>query len=186
MDFLETVEDICADFRERKIQFGIIGGLALALHGIQRTTSDIDFLILLEETDIAGEVLVQKGYQCVFQNKHVSHYENPDTLLSRLDILHAAKPASRTLLKQLVYIKFLGRDVVPVVSIEGLIGLKVQAFTNDSERMLGDLADIKLLCESAASDEKVLNWKEIESYLSLFRRQDLLTDIKDWYERGTK
>ena len=60
-----------------------------------------------------------------------------------------------------------------VVSTEGLIGLKIQAFVNNPRRTQ-DLEDIKALI---AANRQALNMEEVREYFRLFNREALLEEI---------
>lgn len=40
--------NVVKEFKKNKIQFAVVGGFALALHGLVRATMDIDFIIKLD------------------------------------------------------------------------------------------------------------------------------------------
>ena len=60
-----------------------------------------------------------------------------------------------------------------VVSTEGLIGLKIQAFVNNPRRTQ-DLEDIKALI---AANRQALKMDEVREYFRLFNREALLEEI---------
>ena len=60
-----------------------------------------------------------------------------------------------------------------VVSTEGLIGLKIQAFVNNPRRTQ-DLEDIKALI---AANRQALNMEEVREYFRLFNLEALLEEI---------
>jgi hypothetical protein len=62
---------------------------------------------------------------------------------------------------------------VRVVSTEGLIGLKIQAFVNNPRRTQ-DLEDIKALI---AANRQALKMDEVRDYFRLFNREALLEEI---------
>lgn len=62
----------------------------------------------------------------------------------------------------------------PTISLEGLIGLKIQAYTDDPVRRLRDLTD---MMELIKINRDRLDLDEIRSYFRLFERENLLDDI---------
>ncbi len=62
----------------------------MALRGLQRTTVDLDFILVLVDMGRADLVLRALGYARVFHSQNVSHYESPDLVWGRIDILHAS------------------------------------------------------------------------------------------------
>lgn len=70
---------------------------------------------------------------------------------------------------------------VPVVQIEDIVGLKVQAAVNDRKRSALDWADIRLLIERCADTGNQPNWDLIADYLEIFHLEYKLTEMKEWY-----
>lgn len=182
MDFIKVVQEVCGGLETGEVEYAIIGGLAMALQGVQRSTLDLDLLILARDLDKTDALLTSLGYIREFHNQNVSHYQHGDASFGRIDFLHARRSSTQTLLKSCDQIPYLNNAKVNVVRVEGLIGLKVQALVNDPDRELSDLSDIKLLCEQCAFAQKPLDWVEVESYLALFDKQDLLIDFRNWYD----
>ena len=60
----------------------------------------------------------------------------------------------------------------------GIIGLKVQALSNDPERERGDLADIELLTERYSRE---IDWERVRGYFALFDRLELYDEIRNKY-----
>jgi len=60
MTFLET---ICQAFNKKGVDYALVGGHAVALHGAVRGTVDIDFVIKWEEKTLLGveQILQQQG-----------------------------------------------------------------------------------------------------------------------------
>ncbi len=73
--------------------------------------------------------------------------------------------------------------LVPVLQIEDLIGLKVQAATNDPARAPGDWSDIFRLVIHAADSGRPLEWGLVADYLAIFGCDPRLTELKALYER---
>lgn len=136
-----------------KIDYAVVGGVALALHGVARGTMDLDLVIRLSLHDFEKieEVLLELGFQSripvdakmVFQfrkeyieNKNLLAWSfyNPKLPYEILDIL---------LIHDLKKIKTKKIDVlnykINVASIENLIAMKKQAGREQ------DLEDIKML-----------------------------------------
>ena len=70
---------------------------------------------------------------------------------------------------------------IPTVQIEDIIGLKIQALSNDPTRALSDWSDIHLLVQHTARTEQPLDWPRIQDYLSLFGLDSKLADLKQIY-----
>lgn len=61
-NFVRTLRAIDSICKKNKIRYALIGGLALAAHGFQRFTQDIDITLLvnLEEINKIGKLLLQE------------------------------------------------------------------------------------------------------------------------------
>ena len=70
---------------------------------------------------------------------------------------------------------------LPVVQIEDIVGLKVQAAKNDPVRGMQDWADIETMMKEARRLNNAPDWELLQSYLSLFQQEDRLAWLKNWY-----
>jgi len=138
MDFQKIVDEVVTKLDEAGIRYALIGGFAMALRGIQRATIDLDFILMLEDLDRADEILQQAGYQRGFRNENVSHYTADENWLGRIDILHAFRGPTLSMLDRAERIPLTPNINIPVVQIEDLIGLKIQAACTDSLRHASD------------------------------------------------
>ncbi|MDD5563810.1 MAG: nucleotidyltransferase, partial [Thermoanaerobaculaceae bacterium] len=72
---------------------------------------------------------------------------------------------------------------IPVVEVEDLIGLKVQALVNDPDRRRGELVDIRALLEASAARGTKLDLGRVREYFALFGEQreldGLMTGLED-------
>lgn len=147
----------------------LIGGLALAAHQVIRATQDIDFLVAGDHADRLHEVLTSLDYSCIHRSEDAANYVRGD---EGLDLLYAHRPVARQLLEDAE-----ARDTpmgrVRVVSAEGLIAFKLQAWVNDPSRTR-DLEDIKSLLRAGAD---ALDMDEISAYFVLFDQEALLEEL---------
>jgi hypothetical protein len=160
------ITEVVAALGSQGVPFAVIGGLALSAHGVIRATADVD---LLAPAAMAGEIdaIASKlGYRCLHRSTDAANYLRND---ERLDLLLASRPGALRLLAAAVPRATLYGEI-PVVSAEGLIGFKVQAWVNDRRRGQ-DIEDIRKLLSVNAD---VLNMAEIREYFSLFDREPLL------------
>ena len=68
--------------------------------------------------------------------------------------------------------------MIPVLSPEDIIGLKVQAIANDAQRETADIYDMRLLLEYQLQRKRLIDWELLGEYFSLFNKQALLTTLK--------
>lgn len=151
------------------LQFALIGGIALASYKVIRATQDIDLLVDAADGDAIDRLLVKLGYQCIHRSVDAANYVRND---ERVDILYAARPVARRLLSAAVR-----QDTtfgsLGVISAEGLIGFKLQAFVNNPKRVR-DMEDIRALLRA---NSNTLNMDEIREYFQLFGRAALLEEM---------
>jgi predicted nucleotidyltransferase len=182
MNFESVLRSIVEAFDEKDIQFALIGGLAMALRGVQRATLDVDFILMLDRLDEAASILSRYGYVCRFKSENVSHFENPNADWGRVDILHAFRTPSLGMLKRAERLSFGDKLSIPVVQLEDLIGLKIQALTNDPTRRIRDWQDIHMLLQMAGSQNDSVDWELIGDYLSIFGLDDKLDELREAYD----
>lgn len=184
MNFTKTLPKLICSFDRENLHYALIGGLAMALHGVQRTTLDADFILLADEIDRADGVLSGLGYSLKFQSENVSHYfsENPE--LGRVDLLHAFRPATLGMLKRAKRINLTSHCLIPIVNLEDLVGLKVQAAFNDPSRSDSDWSDINQLIRHASQSGWEIDWELIGDYLSLFDLSEKLSELQQLYGKA--
>lgn len=178
MNFTLTLPKLIRHFDNEKLNYALIGGLAMAMRGVQRSTLDADFILLAEDLEHANSILCEMGYERKFHSENVSHYlsENPE--LGRVDLLHAFRSATLGMLKRSQRIKLTDDCLIPVVHLEDLVGLKVQAACNDPRRAQSDWADIHRLILHAGQSGDIVDWELINDYLSLFNQSEKLEQLK--------
>ena len=147
----------------------LIGGLALAAHRVPRATQDIDFLVDADDAETLHKLLIEHGYQCLHRSEDAANYLRGD---EGLDVLYAHRVAARRLL-QAAQPRDTGLGRVRVISAEGLIGFKLQAYVNNPKRTQ-DLEDIRALLRA---NRKALNIGEVQEYFRLFEREALFNEL---------
>ncbi len=168
VNFLQSLPAIVSQFDAAGIRYALIGGLAMAARGVQRATLDADFILLLDDLERADAILNSLGYRREFHSENVSHYVAPDPALGRIDLLHAFRRPALGMLDRAERLELLPGLPVPVVAIEDLVGLKIQAAANDPARHRSDWNDIEQLVEHAGRNRIALDWELLADYLALF------------------
>lgn len=166
---VEQIKEALAAFSAIKHPPALIGGLALAAHQVIRATEDVDFLVDADDADPLHEKLTGLGYTCIHRSEDAANYIRGD---EGLDLLYAHRRIARRLLARAE-----PRDTVMgrlrVISAEGLIAFKLQAYVNDASR-LRDLDDMRALLRRHRA---TLNMAELREYFALFDRQALLDEL---------
>jgi predicted nucleotidyltransferase len=167
----QQVEEVAAALGEAGVPFALIGGLALAVHHVVRGTTDVDLLADSDSADAVDQVAAKLGYHARHRSPDVLNYLRGD---QRLDILLAGRHISRQLLREARVFQT-GFGALPVVSVEGIIGFKLQALANDPRR-LQDMDDIRKLI---AANKRSIDIARLKSYFELFDREQLLQELLD-------
>ncbi len=66
---------------------------------------------------------------------------------------------------------------IPVVSLEDIIGLKIQASVNDPSRYYTDWSDIHAILAHCRTHTLPVDWDLLADYLALFDLQSKLPDL---------
>jgi hypothetical protein len=178
MNFPEVLAAFSGRLDAGHVRYALIGGMAMALRGVQRATMDLDFILMLEDLGKADRILDELGYRREFHSENVSHYRHPEDAWGRIDILHAFRGPSLAMLRRAERLPVGAGLTLPVATTEDIIGLKIQAIANDPARAIADWHDIGLLVAAAREQRLALDWELLEDYLRLFHFEDKLTDLK--------
>ena len=147
----------------------LIGGLAVIAHQVIRATKDVDFLVEAEAAGTVHDALLELGCQCIYRSEEAANYVRTT---EGLDLLFAHRPLARRLLAQASERETpMGR--MRIISVEGLIGFKLQGFVNDASRTR-DLDDIRALLKLHRNS---LDMDELREYFALFNRPELLNEL---------
>jgi predicted nucleotidyltransferase len=177
MDFKTVISSLLKSFSEYRIRYGLMGGFAMGLWGVARTTSDLDFLVDRKDLEKVDAVMKKLGYECRFRSENVSQYVSQLRLFGEVDYLHAFRSASIGMLERAVEKEIFGGELkIKVVRPEDLIGLKLQAVKNDPSRKEIDMADIKAL---VSARKEPLDWPQIRSYSETLDAEDLLKELQE-------
>ena len=149
----------------------LIGGLAVVVHQVVRATQDVDFLLEAEAADKVHAALVLLGYQCLHRSKDAANYVRGT---EGLDLLYAHRPLARQLLSQAKE-RETPLGCLRVISVEGLIGFKLQGYVNDPTRTR-DLDDIRALWRVNRTS---LDRVQLQEYFALFNQQQLFNELNE-------
>jgi hypothetical protein len=165
----QQISEALSMFARNSTEPALIGGLAVVAHQVVRATQDVDFLVEAEAADKIHSALLDLGYQCLYRSQDAANYVRG---AEGLDLLYAHRPLARRLLRQASERETpMGR--LRVISVEGLIGFKLQGFVNDATRTR-DLDDIRALLKTHRTS---LNMDELREYFALFNKPDLLHEL---------
>jgi len=179
----ETLIHLDDFFQEQKVGYAVIGGIAVILHGLQRTTQDVDVTIAAEVEQLKpiAEKILQK-----FKPKK----QNPVEFFQRyfvlpvidtttdvgIDISAGLGGFDKHVLRRSVKQSFAGR-MIPCCSIEDLIIYKITANRNR------DISDVEFFFKLHRDelDTKYL-LKIAKSFVEL-ERSDVLENLNKYLAR---
>ena len=146
----DTLRSLARRLPEEQIEYTIIGGMALALHGFVRPTQDIDLLMTPEGLDRFHERLVGRGYVPVFSGAR-KHFRDAATGV-KVEVITTGEYPGDGKPKAVIFPDPVDVSVevgdLHVVRIETLIELKLASGLSADHRMLRDLADVQQLIET--------------------------------------
>jgi hypothetical protein len=147
---LDEFKIITEALNDAKIEYAVCGGLAMAIHGIARTTIDIDLLVLAEDVDKIFEIAKTKGFDVEglplhfdVEIRRVSKVDQQLKQLITLDLLSVSE-SIRDVWESRREVSW-EHGTTFVVSRDGLVKMKALAGRKQ------DLADIEKL--RGAEDE---------------------------------
>ena len=181
MDFKAVLSLLLKKFDENTIDYALIGGFALGVWGVGRTTVDLDFLVRHDEREKIDTIMNELGYECHYRTENVSQYLSPLNIFGEVDFLHAFREASLEMLKRAEEKEiFGGSPKIKVVRPEDLIGLKLQSIRNNPEREKQDMMDIESLL---SIHSEYLDWSLVQSYFKLFEMEERYIQLLKWKKK---
>lgn len=181
MDILKVLNIISREFEKHELHYAVIGGVALNALGLARSTVDLDFLVLAEDTPKLQKILEQLSYNCVYKSQNVSQYTSSSSEMGEIDVLHAFRSASLKMLKRAKKVYLFNNSInIYVLCPEDIVGLKLQAMMNDDSRKERELSDIQLLMEHFNT---TFDWDIVKEYFNIFEQKKLFEKLKKRYEK---
>ena len=162
--------------QKRSVDSALVGGVALAAHGVVRGTRDLDFLVPAEQEPAVHEVMQELGFEVLARGASVSSYVLEHL---RVDFLLARREYGRRMLERAGQVSLARHLAVKVVQVEDLIALKLQALVSDPRRGR-DRADVEALLRSAAA---TVNMDQVRDYARAIGAERELDEILDIVRR---
>ena len=137
-------EEIFRELNRRRIDYVVVGGVAVVMHGVVRLTADLDLMLHLDEKNLGKfvEVMNELGYRPKVpvkaeslidpenrkmwfeeKNMRVFSFYHPKKGIMLIDIFINEPVPYNKISKDAVKMK-MGNLLIPTVSIEDLIKLK--------------------------------------------------------------
>ncbi len=144
MHFETVLKHLLELFKEKEVEYALIGGVGLGLLGIQRATVDLDFMILIKDIGLVDKYMLSHGYSCLVKNDEFGSYLSKNPILGRVDFMFANTGMGQKMLKRSLLKTYSDElSQVAVLQPEDIIGLKLLALTNNKKRFGKDALDIK-------------------------------------------
>jgi len=162
-----VLREVVTLLRGADVAHALIGGIAVGLHGYARATADIDLLVDGARRDDVIELMTGAGFKLAVATEEVLHFSGPVPV----DMLLARRETTRRMLDDATPEPATG---TMLLRVEDIIGLKIQAFSNNPARKWHDQADIAALLQS----NPTLDWLRVQRYAAMFGVQDLMEEIR--------
>jgi len=176
LDFKLVLEKLLMNFCKEDVQYALIGGFALGLWGVGRATVDIDFLVKRDDMEKINKIMHSFCYECKYKTENVAQYISPLNLFGEVDFLLAFRELSLKMLKSADEKWVFNNTLkVRVLKPEDIVGLKLQAISNDHSRERIDIADIESILNI---NKEGINWNLVEKYFKLFKMESLYKKIR--------
>jgi len=176
MNLKEVLKILIYRFQKDNIDFVLAGGLALSTMGIFRFTKDIDFLVYEKSKGKIDDIMTDLGYKKQeFSNEEIFSYLSPLKVLGQVDYLFARRKYTRAMMLRAKKCPVFdsGFDVNTLLP-EDLIGLKIQAISNDPKnRFVVDSMDIRRILQTKINE---IDIELVKEYFKLFDKEDLLNE----------
>lgn len=159
MNFSSVLQTVTDFLDAQGARYAVIGGVALVMYGLPRTTVDLDLVVDFSIQDDLIRWLEGWGYRTLHRSSGYSNHSHPDTDWGDLDFVYVRGDTAEKLFAGCRRAKGPGGQEVPVPSPEHLVALKVVALKNDPDRAFRDQEDLRFLIHLPGVDQK-----EVRSY----------------------
>ena len=159
MNFASVLQRVTDFLETQKARYAVIGGVALVMYGLPRTTLDLDLVVDFTVQDTLIQWLEAQGYRTVHRSAGYSNHSHSDSDWGDLDFVYIRGETAEKLFAACRKAKGPGGLEVPVPTPEHLAALKVVSLKNDPDRAFRDQEDLRFLLHLPGVDQK-----QIRSY----------------------
>jgi hypothetical protein len=172
MDFGRNLEELKDFLDARQYRWALIGGVALAVYGLARTTLDLDLAVDFNaQEDLVG-FMESSGFQTLHRSAAYSNHLHKDPTRGRVDFLYVRGTTRDRLFAEAEPRTGPRGILTPVAKPEHLIAMKVLAIKSDPGRTFQDLADIRFLTSLPGVDHEEIR-RQFERHGLLDRYHEL-------------
>jgi len=173
VDLSRTVQEVAGFLESKHARFALAGAVALNAYGLQRATSDIDFVTAEWVRADLVAFLESVGYETLHSSAGYSNHLHRRPELGRVDFIYVDAETELRLFESPGKLLRLGGHELIVPRPEHLAAMKVHAMKNDPRRALQEMADIRFLVQLDGVDET-----QIRKYFELAGLQERFDEIK--------
>jgi hypothetical protein len=142
----QTLQNIAQSFNREGIDYAVIGGMALVIHGYNRTTQDVDLLLKATGLEVFQRSLVGRGFTPAFPGATRMFRDTQTNVV--VEILVAGEFPGDGKPKAVSFpdpsLVAIEADGIRVITLSSLIELKLASGLSAPDR-LKDLADVQEL-----------------------------------------
>src|SRR5262245_7067777 len=155
------LDDIHSQANQRRLDFLVIGGLAIIFHGHSRDTADLDLLIRAEKRVAWLELLVGLRYSVVNDARTFLQLSPPEKGAWPVDLMLVKDSTFDPMLSAAMEVEIYGVRV-KIPCLEHLLALKLHALKHGHiERYSKDLLDVEALVRANALDLRSDSMRQI-------------------------
>lgn len=156
MDFGRNLQNLQRFLDDQNVPWALIGGVALAVYGIARTTLDLDLAVEAKAQDQLVGFMEAQGFQTLHRTAGYSNHLHSDPARGRIDFVYVRGATRDQLFAEAQRLPGPRGLQVPVAKPEHLIAMKVSAVKDDPSRAFQDLADIRNLARLPGVDHDAI------------------------------
>lgn len=145
MDFAATLRAVGDRLEAAGHPAVLIGGHALAAHGIVRATLDLDLLVPDTAQRDVLRLMRDLGYDELHASVGYSNHQHSDPEWGRVDFVYVGEGTATKILAAARQLEGPGGVPVQVPAPEHLASMKALAIKNDPDRSRQEIADIQAL-----------------------------------------
>lgn len=172
MNFANVLRTVTDFLEERGTRYAVIGGVAIAMYGLPRTTLDLDLVVDAAVQEDLVRWLEMIGYQTLHRSSGYSNHSHQDTSWGTLDFVYVQGDTADKLFTGARRAQGPGGLEVPLPRPEHLAALKVAAMKNDPDRAFREQGDIRFLLHLPGVDRN-----EVKSYFDRYGLKERFDEI---------
>jgi hypothetical protein len=138
-------QQINEESQRRNLQFLVIGGLAVNLHGYPRDTADLDLLVRKDARDEWMKLFSGLGYTLLKEKEAFAQLDPPKAGAWPVDLMRVQEQTFRGIFNHGLRVEIYGERLL-IPALEHLIALKLHALKHShAGRFLKDYLDVENL-----------------------------------------